>query len=223
MNASLDALIRVVIIDSHTLVRTGLRLIVDSHPGMKVVGEAGEANKGLEIVDCQKPDIILIKIDPTGSIGLEIIREFFKVSSHSRVILLARLDEAQVHLRAVQEGVLGIVLKTQSAEILIKAIQKVHAGEVWIERSMIANLLSGLTNSQRLIAQDPEATRIAQLSPRERAVIQLIGRGLKNSQIAEQLSLSETTVRHHLTSIYSKLGVSDRLELLIYAHRYSLD
>jgi len=223
MSDTTDDPIRIVILDSHTLVRAGLRLIVDSHPGMKVVGEAGEATEGLEIVACQKPDIILLKLNPTGNIGLEIIRELFKASSRSRVILLAELDEAQVHLRAVQEGVLGIVLKTQPPEILIKAIQKVHSGEVWIERSMIANLLSGLTHAQQLIAQDPEAERITQLSPRERQVIQLIGKGLKNQQIAKQLWLSETTIRHHLTSIYRKLGVSDRLELLVFAHRYGLD
>ena len=222
MNDSPDSPIRIVILDSHTLVRAGLRLIVESQPGLKVVGEAGEATEGLEIIACQKPDIILLKIDPVGSIGLEIIKELFKASNRSRVILLARIDEAQVHLRAVQEGVLGIVLKTQPPEILIKAIQKVHAGEAWIERSLIANLLSSLTNAQQLIGQDPELEHIAQLSPRERQLIQMIGRGLKNQKIAELLCLSETTVRHHLTSIYSKLGVSDRLELLVFAHRYSL-
>jgi two-component system, NarL family, nitrate/nitrite response regulator NarL len=223
MNASLSGPIRIVILDSHTLVRTGLRLIVDSQPDMKVVGEAGETIEAIEIVTCQKPDIILLKLDPNGSLGLEIIRELFNASSSSRIILLARLDEEQVHLRAVQEGVLGIVLKTQTPEILIKAIQKVHAGEVWIERSMIANLLSGLTHAQQRIAQDPETERMALLSSREHQVIQLIGKGMKNYQIAEQLCISETTVRHHLTSIYAKLGVSDRLELLVYAHRYKLD
>jgi len=146
-----------------------------------------------------------------------------KTSNSSRIILLARLDEAQVYFRAVQEGVLEIVLKTQSPEILIKAIQKVHAGEAWIERSMTGNLLTGLTHAQQLIAQDPETECIAQLSPRERQVIQLVGKGMKNYQIGAQLSLSETTVRHHLTTIYGKLGVSDRLELLIYAHRNRLD
>jgi two-component system nitrate/nitrite response regulator NarL len=223
MKASSVDPIRIVIIDSHTLVKAGLRLILDRHPGLKVVGEAGEANEGLEIVTSQKPDIILLNLDPFSSIGLEIIRKLSKASSCSRVILLARPDETQVLINAVQEGVLGIVMKTQTPEILIKAIQKVHAGEVWIERSMIANLLFGLTNAQRLITQDPQTESIAQLSPRERQVIQQIGQGLKNYQIAKQLSLSETTVRHHLTSIYGKLGVSDRLELLVFAHRNGLD
>jgi two-component system nitrate/nitrite response regulator NarL len=215
--------IRIVIIDSHTLERAGLRLIIEGHTGFRVVGEAGDAKKGLEIVTSHKPDIVLLKLDPVSSIGLDIIRKLSMASNRSRVILLARPDEAQVLIKAVQEGVLGIVLKTQSPEMLIKAIRKVHAGEVWIERSMIANLLSGLTNAQRLISQDPTTESIALLSRRERQVIQQIGQGLKNFQIAKQLSLSETTVRHHLTSIYEKLGVSDRLELLVFAHRNGLD
>jgi two-component system nitrate/nitrite response regulator NarL len=223
MKTSSEKTIRIVIIDSHNLVRTGLRLIIERHVGMKVVGEAGKASEGLEIVASKKPDIILLKLDASGSIGLEIIRKLSNASSCSRVILLARIDEAQVLIKAIQEGVLGIVLQTQTPEILIKAIKKVHAGEVWIERSMIANLLSGLTNGQRLIKQDPVTEAIAQLSPREHQVIQQIGKGLKNSQIAKQLCLSETTIRHHLTSIYGKLGVTDRLELLVFAHRNNLD
>jgi len=215
--------IRIVIINSHTLVRTGLRLIVDGHPGMRVIGEAGEASEGVAIVAAKKPDIILLKLDPYCSINLDIIHKMIKASHGSKIILLARLDEAQVLIKAVQEGVLGIVLKTQTQEILLKAIQKVHAGEVWIERSLMANLLSGLAKAQHLIAQDPEVESISQLSLRERQVIQQIGKGLKNTQIAKQLCLSETTVRHHLTSIYEKLGVSDRLELLVFAHRHGLD
>ncbi len=215
--------IRIIIIDSYTLVRTGLRLITDGHQGMKVVGEAGDAKQGLDIVGSLKPNIILLKLDPFRSIGLDIIRKLSKASSGSRVILLARPDEAQLLIKAVQEGVLGIVVETQTPETLIKAIQKVHAGEVWIERSMIANLLSGLTNAQQLIIQDPQAESINNLSQRERQVIQQIGQGRKNYQIAKQLCLSETTVRHHLTSIYEKLGVTDRLELLVFAHRNGLD
>lgn len=217
-----DKPIRIVIIDSHTLVRTGLRFIVEGSPVLKVVGEARNANEATDIVASQKPDIILLKLDPFNSIGVEIIPLLSNASSSSRVILLARPDESQVLINAIREGVLGIVLQDQTPEILIKAIQKVHGGEVWIERSMIANLLTGQINAQRRVTQDPQAESIAQLSPRERQVIKQIGQGLKNSQIAKQLSISETTVRHHLTSIYNKLGVSDRLELLVYANHYGL-
>ena len=220
MQASSDEPIRVVIIDSHTLVRAGLGLIVDNHPGMSVVGEAGESNEALKIVNLQKPDIILLILDSVNDIGSEIIPLLFKESNHSRIILVACLDETELNLSALKQGALGIVFKAQKPDVLIKAIQKVNEGEVWIERSLIANVLYGLANHKEPIVQDPETEYIAELTIRERDVIQLIGRGFKNKQIAEQLYLSETTVRHHLTSIYSKLGVKNRLELLIFANRH---
>jgi DNA-binding NarL/FixJ family response regulator len=133
-------------------------------------------------------------------------------------------DNSQVFLRAVQNGVMGIVTKTQRPEVLIKAIEKGFAGEVWIERSLIADLLTRLPRNNRpnSSGSDPEAEHIGQLSDRERQVIVLIYHGLKNKQISVQLFISETTVRHHLTSKLSKLEVSDRLELLVYAYRSGL-
>jgi two-component system, NarL family, nitrate/nitrite response regulator NarL len=223
MTASSEKPIRIVIIESQTLMRAGLRLIVERSPDIKVVGEAGDAPAGLDTVSGQKPDIILFKLDPARSIGLDMIRKMANVSNCSRIILLAYPEETKVALAAIGEGILGIVWWTQTPEVLIKAIQKVHAGEIWIERSMIANLLSGMANNHRLIPQDPHAESIAQLSLRERQVIKEIGQGLKNEQIAKKLCLSATTIRHHLTSIYGKLGVSDRLELLVFAHRNGLD
>jgi len=115
-----------------------------------------------------------------------------------------------------------LVLKERSTEILLKAIEKVHAGEVWLERSMIAAVLSEMTRKNERKPTNPEAANIATLTPREREVITLIGEGLRNKQIAQRLFISETTVRHHLTSIFSKLHVSERLELVIYAYRHGL-
>ena len=223
MTVSSEKPIRIVIIESQTLMRAGLRMIVERSPEIKVVGEAGDAQAGLDIVSGQKPDIILFKLDPARSIGLDMISKMGNVSNGSRIILLAYPEETKVAITAIGEGILGIVWWTQTPEVLIKAIQKVHAGEIWIERSLIANLLSGMANNHRLIPQDPHAESIAQLSLRERQVIKEIGQGLKNDQIAKKLCLSATTVRHHLTSIYGKLGVSDRLELLVFAHRNGLD
>ena len=131
-------------------------------------------------------------------------------------------DDFQIRAQAIQKGVVGIVSKTQPPQVLLKAIKKVHEGEVWLERSMMAQLLSSMTVARRPPVLDPEAENINQLSDRERQVIYLIGQGQKNKQIAAQLCIGETTVRHHLTSIFSKLGVSDRLELLVYAHRCGL-
>jgi DNA-binding NarL/FixJ family response regulator len=116
---------------------------------------------------------------------------------------------------------MGVVFKAHPPETLIKAIEKVNAGEVWLERSMIANVISRLSRNSKPTKTGSESN-IDELSEREKEIVRLIGQGFKNKKISSQLCISETTVRHHLTSIYSKLGVSDRLELLVYAHRYGL-
>jgi len=219
---SKDNVIRIVLLDSHTLVRAGLRLIIESQPDMKVVGQAGNLNEALSLVSSTRPDIILIEHDPESGLNHDGFPEINKAWGPARMILVTGSNDRQAHLQAVQHGVMGVVLKTQPPEILIKAVSKVHVGEVWIEHSLIANLVTNTFHGQPAAAADPQAEGIELLSEREREIIQFIGRALKNKQIADQLCIGETTVRHHLTSIYSKLGVSDRLELLIFAQSHRL-
>jgi two-component system nitrate/nitrite response regulator NarL len=222
MSDNTDLSIRLVILDAYTLVRKSLRLLLENQPGLIVVGEAGDSIQGLKVVADQKPDIILLKLNPAGEPGLDVISKLIETWKQARIILMTTTEDLQVCLQAIQEGVLGVVSMLQSPEVLWKAIEKVNAGEVWIERSMVARLLTTTDIVHRSLAVNPEADRIQQLSNREREVVQLISRGLKNQQIANQLCISATTVGHHLTSIYSKLEVSDRLELLIFAHHKGL-
>ena len=217
-----DKPIRIFIFDPYTLNRVGLRLIIEGEPGMQLVGDAGSSPLALELIACQKPDITLLKLNPIGDPGLDVIPRIFDTCDQTRIILLITTDDFEVCSKAIQLGVLGIVENTKPPEILVKAINKVFAGEVWIERSMMARILNSISLAHRLPVKDSETERISTLSDRERQVIQLIGLGLKNKQIADQLSISEVTVRHHLTSIFNKLGVTDRLELLVFAHRRGL-
>jgi two-component system nitrate/nitrite response regulator NarL len=212
--------IRIAIFDNHALVRAGIRLLINNQPGMELVGETGNLSEGLEIVATQNPDVILLELNLVGQSEFGVVPYLVKVSERARLILVTGINDSQLLHKAVEDGVMGVVFKTQPPETLIKSIQKVHAGEVWLERSMIANVLNRRTRNHTPI--DPEKDSIAQLSEREKQVIRLIGQGYKNKKIATQLCISETTVRHHLTSIYSKLGVSDRLELLVFAHRNDL-
>ncbi len=214
--------IRIVILDNHTLFRAGLRYIIEKHNGMEVVGETGSCCEALEIIASLKPDIILLELNLTGSSDPEMLSSIVKASEGMRLILVTETNDPKIHQKAVEEGIVGVVYKTQSPEILLKAIEKVDAGEVWLERSLIANVLSRLSRKQPSSKEDPELESINRLSEREKDVVKLIGQGLKNKRISTELCISETTVRHHLTSIYSKLGVSDRLELLVYAHRNGL-
>jgi DNA-binding NarL/FixJ family response regulator len=125
-------------------------------------------------------------------------------------------------MEAVKKGAVGVVVAQNPPEILYKAIEKVHAGQVWLDRSLIASFVIQNTHADIPAYIEPKTIRIARLSKREREIISLAGEGLKNQQIADQLFLSEVTVRHHLTSIFKKLAVSDRLELVIYAYQNSL-
>lgn len=214
--------IRIAILDNHTLVRAGLRALIESQPMMVVVGEAGNLTEGLEIISGLKPEIVLVDLNLPSESITDIIPSLLKAYEKARLILVTGSSSPQVHQQAVEEGVMGVVFKTQPPETLYKAIEKIHAGEVWLERSMIANVLSRLSRNHQPIRISSETDSITQLSDREKQIIKLIGEGFKNKRISTQLCISETTVRHHLTSIYGKLGVSDRLELLVFAHRYGL-
>jgi DNA-binding NarL/FixJ family response regulator len=145
-----------------------------------------------------------------------------EISPELRILVLTGVRDAQAHRRAFQLGATGLVEKDAAADVLLKAIRKVAAGEIWLDRASTAILLAELTRGEQHEKGDPDAEKIARLSPREREVAELIGEGLSNRKIAERLFISETTVRHHLTSIFSKLEVHDRLELLLYAYRHGL-
>jgi len=214
--------VRIVILDNHALVRAGIRLIIERHPGMEVIGEAGNLIDGEEIISSQKPDIILFELNLTEQTSSDVIPRIIKASDTSRLILVTGTSNSLINQQAVENGVMGVVFKTQPPETLIKAIEKVNAGEVWLERSMIANVLSRLSRNSKTTKINSDEDNIDELSEREKEIVRLIGQGFKNKKISSQLCISETTVRHHLTSIYSKLGVTDRLELLVYAHRYGL-
>jgi len=189
---------------------------------MQVVGEAGSLSEGLELVTSLKPDIILVELNLTDRPEVDILSALVQAAQGARLILVTGISDPKLLQGAVEDGVVGVIYKTQAPETLIKAIEKVHQGEVWLERSLIANVLSRLSRNQPASKADPEEESINRLSEREKEVVKLIGKGLKNKRISTELCISETTVRHHLTSIYNKLGVTDRLELLVYAHRYGL-
>jgi len=128
-----------------------------------------------------------------------------------------------MHRQAVRLGAVGLVPKERDPEVLLEAITKVAAGEVWLDNLLVASVLSEMTRRPRSSTPlDPETIKMKSLTAREREIITLIGQGLKNQTIADRLCISEATVRHHLTSIYGKLTVGDRLELAIYAYRHGL-
>jgi two-component system nitrate/nitrite response regulator NarL len=219
MTTSASEPIRILIVDDHAIVRAGLRMLIDQNPAMTVVGVAGDRLEALALAASEQPNIIILDILLGDDDGLSFLPQLREAATDSRVLVLTGLRSSESQRRAIIAGAMGVVLKEHAAEVLIKAINKVHQGEVWLDRSLMGSVLDAITQAPEV---DPETARIASLTERERQVVALIAEGLKNKQIGERLFISETTVTHHLSSIFSKLEVSDRLELVIYAFSRNL-
>lgn len=243
--------IRLLLVDDQVIVREGLRLLLENQPGLLVAGEAANCEDAVAVAAREQPDLILLDLDLGASHGLDCLAELLAVAPHARVLVLTGVYDLDIHHQAVGRGAVGIVRKMEAADILVKAIRKVFAGEVWLDGALMARVLNDLwrvrtgqtlefmgigstrlSQPQREVVElwrhqaEPttpdEAARIAQLTEREREVIGLIGEGLRNQQIADRLSISVITVRHHLSSIFAKLDVGDRFELAIYSYRHGL-
>ena len=208
--------IRILIVDDQLLVRDGLRMLIENHPGTKVVAMAGTRSEALDILAREACDLIILDLELGGYSAISFIPQLREAAKDSRVLVLTGSRDSETHQKAAQLGAMGVVLKENAADVLLKAIEKVYNGEAWLDRITLGNLLWQMSNRDK-DSLDPRAKKISTLTERERQVIALIAEGLKNRQIAERLFISPTTVTHHLSSIYSKLGVSDRLELVIYA------
>lgn len=222
MSADTNPPIRILLVDDHVVVRQGLRMLIENHPDMRVVGEAAGCDEALEVASREVPDVVLLDLDLGSSSGLDIIPQLVSLHEKVRVLILTGVRERELHRRAIRMGAMGIVMKDQAGEMLIKAIRRVTAGEVWVDRSMTALVLQELRHGSEGQRLDTEAARIVSLTRREKEVVALIAQGFGTARIAGDLFISEKTVRNHLASIFDKLMVSDRLELAIYAVRHGL-
>lgn len=219
MSTTKEPQIKVLIVDDHAVVRAGLRMLIEQDPEMKVTGLAGNRSEALAVATNEQPNIIILDIVLGDDDGLSFLSELREVAAGARVLVLTGLRSPESQRRAMRAGAMGVVLKEHAADVLIKAIKKVHQGEVWLDRFTMGSVFQEITETKQ---PDPDKEKIATLTDREREVITLVGEGLKNKQIASRLFISETTVTHHLSSVFSKLEVSDRLELIIYAFRHGL-
>lgn len=213
--------IRLLLLGPHAIGRAGLRLLVESGPDMTVIGETASSSEAVRMASHEQPDIILVDLNHEGA-HLECLPSLFEAAKASRVLVLMEGQDHELGQRAVRLGATGIVFKDKAPDVLIAAIQKVHAGEAWLDRFTIASVLTEMSRGKHTKPGSPDAENIAALTKREREVITLVALGLRNKQIAERLFISDVTVRHHLTSVFSKLLVSDRFELMIYAYRHGL-
>jgi two-component system, NarL family, nitrate/nitrite response regulator NarL len=215
--------IRILLIDDHQSFIWGMvKLIESDSRNMVVVGTASDVSEALVIAQSQQPDLVLLDIDLNGVNSLESM-PLLREATSAFVLILTGVRDPDTHDRAVLAGARGVVQKEASPEVILKAIRKVYEGEIWLDRLSTGRIFSKLldhSNNQT----SPEAANIASLTSREREIIDvMIKEGHStNKQIAVHLNMSEHTLRNHLSSIYSKLEVENRLELVMYAVKHRI-
>jgi DNA-binding NarL/FixJ family response regulator len=213
--------IRIVIADDHPIFRDGLKRLLEAEPGFKVVGEACDGVEAVTLARQMKPEIVLLDLVMPRRQGLEALRELSSASLPARVVLLTAAAEKEQIVEALQLGARGVVLKDSATQILLKAIHAVMNGEYWVGRESVSNLvqyLRGLIDSSNAASRQKRYG----LTPRELEIISAVVAGYANKEIAEHYKISEDTVKHHLSNIFDKLGVSTRLELALFAVNQSL-
>jgi two-component system nitrate/nitrite response regulator NarL len=213
--------IRVMLVDDHRTVLWGLAKLIDGEkPRMEVVGTATTCTEAIDLADRVDPDVIVLDIDLGNQTGIDAIPAFV-ARAETRVLVLTGVRDASLHDQAMLAGARGIVHKEDSPETILKAIEKIHEGELWLDRVTTGRIFVELSRTGTTSRRDTEKAKRAQLTVRERELIsQLVADPSANyRKIAERLHITEHTVRNHLTNIYSKLGLVNRLELFVYAHR----
>jgi two-component system nitrate/nitrite response regulator NarL len=209
--AQLKQMIRVLIADDHVIFRAGLRKLLEGDD-IKIVGEASNGNECIHMLTKLKPDIILLDLRMPGKDGLAVLEETDVDSLPTRIIVLTAAEDEHDAVRAMRLGARGIVLKQSASDLLVKCIHRVHNGEIWMDNRITAEVMRAFQNSENGRRRDKPL-----LSDREKQVVELVAQGRRNKEIGEKLFISEETIKNHMHNIFDKLGVSDRLELALYA------
>lgn len=213
--------VRVVLVDDQPLFRSGLRMLIDSQDDLEVVGEAGDGLEAQRVVADTRPDVVLMDVRMPVLDGIEATERILGAPGlrHPRIVGLTTFDLDEGAARAIRSGASGFVLKDAEPEFLLAAIRTVHAGNAVIAPAATAHLLEHFgVRKPTAAAGDP----LAELSAREREIFALAAKGLSNSEIAAQEFVSEATVKTHISRVLAKLGLRDRVQLVVFAYENAL-
>jgi two-component system response regulator DevR len=210
--------LRILLVDDHEVVRLGLKTLLERHPDFEVVAEAGTAAEAVAKALHHKPDVVVMDIRLPGESGIDACRQITEKLPDAKVIMLTSYAEDEMLFAAIRAGAAGYVLKQIGGDDLVRAIETVGRGEALIAPSLIKRVLAEV----RRAAQREEAAAFAELTLQERQVLALIAEGKTNREIAQALFLGEGTVRNYVSSILSKLNVSNRAEAAAYAIEHNL-
>ncbi len=215
--------IRIVVADDHPIFRDGLCKLLALEEDFEVVAQAEDGRQVLDVLQQHEPDILLLDLKMPGLDGLATLQRLQVAKNKTRVIVLTASDDKNEFVQAMKLGTSGIVLKQTATELLIKSIRKVHAGEIWLDSHTTAAVIRQFVANDEAppppapVSAAPRERERSPLSQREREIVALVAQGFKNKEMAEKMFISEQTVKNHLHNIFDKLGVSDRLELALYA------
>lgn len=219
--SSLPSPIRILIADDHPLFRDGLRRLLQAQPGFEVVGEASDGDVLVALTRKTKPDILLLDLSMPRQDGMAVLRELSAAKIPVRTLLLtASIEKSQI-VQALKLGAYGVIMKESTTQRLFDSIHCVMAGQYWVGRESITDLVRAL----RTVAAPTEnglRARDYGLTPREMEIVTLVVAGYSNPDIAQRCSISEQTVKHHVSNVFDKLGVSNRLELALFAVNHRL-
>jgi two-component system nitrate/nitrite response regulator NarL len=213
--------VRILLADDHPIFRDGLKRLLEAEGGLKVIAEASNGAEAVKLVKQHKPDLLLLDLSMPQQTGIEAIRELGSLGASVRIILLTAAVEKSQIVEALQLGARGVVLKDSATQLLIQAVRVVMAGEYWVGREQVSNLVQYLRTLMQSTAQEARQRKFG-LTPRELEIVSAVVAGFANKEIAEHFKISEDTVKHHLSNIFDKLGVSTRLELALFAVNQSL-